>query len=145
VRKPNLQATAELLAALVGFFVISGLANAARDESARGGALVTLAVLLPYAALWLLVSLRLPHAQAGWRDLIPGSLLFAVGAEALHLFTAYVIGPQASSKEGTYGTLGVAAALLLGLFLLSRLAIASAVLNATLWRRRTRRAGGTAP
>ncbi len=145
VRKPNLQATAELLASLIGFFVISGLANAARDENAGGGALVTLAVLVPYAALWLFVSLRLPHAQAGWRDLIPGSLLFAVGAEALHLFTAYVIGPQAASKEGTYGALGVAAALLLGLFLLSRLAIASAVLNATLWRRRARQAGDAAP
>ena len=145
VRKPNLQATAELLAALVGFFVISGLANAARDRSAGGGVLVSLAVLVPYAALWLFVSLRLPHAQAGWRNLIPGSLLFAVGAEALHLFTAYVIGPQAASKEGTYGALGVAAALLLGLFLLSRLAIASAVLNATLWRRRARQVGGAAP
>ncbi len=145
VRKPNLRATAELLAALVGFFVISGLANAAREQTSGGGALVTLAALVPYAALWLLVSLRLPHGRAGWRDLIPGSLFFAVGAEALQLVTAYFIGPQAASKEGTYGALGVAAALLLGLFLLSRLAIASAVLNATLWRRRARRAGGVAP
>ena len=95
--------------------------------------------------VWLLVSLLLPHGQAGWRHLIPGSLFFAVGAEALHLVTAYFIGPQAANKEGTYGALGVAAALLLGLFLLSRLAIASAVLNATLWRRRERRAGGVAP
>lgn len=145
VRKPNLRATAELLAALIGFLLISGVANAARDRNAGGGLLVTLAVLVPYAALWLLVSLRLPHGQAGWLDLVPGSLLFAVGADALHLVTAYVIGPQAASKEGTYGALGVAAALLLGLFLLSRLAIASAVLNATLWRRRARRAHGDTP
>ena len=41
----------------------------------------------------------------------------------------------ALAKEGTYGALGVAAALLVGLFLISRLAVATAVLNATLSER----------
>jgi hypothetical protein len=40
--------------------------------------------------------------------------------------------------------MGAAAALLLGLFLLSRLVVAGAVLNATLWERK-RRAGAPAP
>ena len=35
--------------------------------------------------------------------------------------TAYVIAPFAESKQGTYGSLGLAAALLLDLFLMSRL------------------------
>ena len=48
---------------------------------------------------------------------------------------AYVIAPQAASKQGTYGSLGIAAALLLGLFLISRLITATAVLNAVLWNR----------
>ena len=85
------------------------------------------------------MSLRLPHGEASWRDLVPGALLFAVGVEGVHLVTAYFIAPQAADKQGTYGALGIAASLLLGLFLISRLVIAAAVTNATLWKRHTLR------
>ena len=96
-------------------------------------------VLLPifYTALWVLISKRLPHRDATWRDLVPGALVLGFGIEALHVVTAYVLAPYASSKQGTYGSLGIAAALLLGLFLISRLVVASAVVNATLVARRT--------
>ena len=39
-------------------------------------------------------------------------------------------------KQGTYGALGIAAAMLVGLFLISRLVVFAAVFNATLWERR---------
>ncbi len=94
-----------------------------------------------YAVLWLLVTLRLPHRNADWRGLLPGAVLFAAGGMLLATLTYYVIGPYASSREDTYGTLGLATALLLGLFLIARLVVASAVLNATLWERRPREAG----
>ncbi len=136
IPKPTLGATLKLLAALVGMLVISGLAGAARGSSFEGGLLVTLAIPLPYAALWLLISLRLPHRDATWQALIPGAILMGVGLEVVHVATAYFIAPQAASKQGTYGSLGIAAALLLGLFLISRLITATAVLNATLWNRR---------
>jgi uncharacterized BrkB/YihY/UPF0761 family membrane protein len=51
---------------------------------------------------------------------------------------AYFIAPYAITKQGTYGALGVAAALLLSLYFLSRLIVGAAVLNATLWERRAR-------
>ena len=54
----------------------------------------------------------------------------------LGLVTDYVIAPHASSKQGTYGALGLAAALLFGLFFITRLIVATAVVNATLWERR---------
>ena len=136
--KPTLWATAQLLAGLLGFFVISAFASAARARSSDGGVLVTLVVIIPYGALWVLISTRLPHHHAPWRALLPGALLFAVGIEVLSFVTAYIIAPQATSKQGTYGVLGLAAALLLALFLLSRLAIASASVNAILWKRHTR-------
>ena len=66
---------------------------------------------------------------------MPGALLCGLGIELLHVLTAYVLEPYAVAKEGTYGAMGAAAALLLGLFLLSRLIVAGAVLNATLWER----------
>ena len=95
-----------------------------RSRSSLDGLLLTLFILAPYGALWLLVSMRLPRR--------------AVGAELLNAISVYFIVPEAESKQGTYGALGVAAALLLGLFFLGRLVVATAVVNATLWERRHR-------
>lgn len=136
--KPTLLATAQLLVGLLGFFAISALGSAARARSSDGGVLVTLVIIIPYGALWLLISARLPHHHAPWRALLPGALLFAVGIVVLNFVTAYIIAPQATSKQSTYGALGLAAALLLALFLISRLVIASAATNAVLWERHTR-------
>jgi len=134
--KPTMLGTLRLLALLLCFPVAVGIASALRARSGAGGLVVTLFVLLPYAAVWLLVTVRLPHRTAAWTALIPGALLFAVGLEALHVFGAYVLAPYAIAKQGTYGALGTAAVLLLALFLVSRLMVAAAVLNATLWERR---------
>jgi uncharacterized BrkB/YihY/UPF0761 family membrane protein len=73
-----------------------------------------------------------------WKALIPGAVLFGVGAEVIAVVTTYVVGPYASSRESVYGVLGLAAALLLILFFVSRLIVATAVLNATLWPRQDR-------
>jgi uncharacterized BrkB/YihY/UPF0761 family membrane protein len=134
--KPTMLASLRLLALLLCFPVVAGLASAVRAWSGAGGLVVTLLALPPYAGLWLLVTIRLPHRTAAWTALIPGALLFAVGLEALHVIAAYVLAPYAIAKQGTYGALGIAAVLLLGLFLVSRLMVAGAVLNATLWERR---------
>ena len=133
--RPTLVATLRLLALLLSFSVVTALAGAVRAASSAPGVLVTLIAVVPYAGIWLLVSLRLPHRGADWRALLPGALLVGVGVEALHVFAAYFLAPYAIAKEGTYGALGVAAVLLLALFLLSRAAVAAAVLNVTLWER----------
>ena len=138
--RPTLGATLRLLGLLLGFGVVSLAASALRAWAPAPGLLLTLFLTLPYAVLWLLVSLQLPHGGTGWRAHVPGALLCGGGVELLHVFTAYVLEPYAVAKEGTYGAMGAAAALLLGLFLLSRLVVAGAVLNATLWERRARRA-----
>jgi uncharacterized BrkB/YihY/UPF0761 family membrane protein len=137
-RKPTLVATMQLLGTLILFFAISAAASTVRAHSGAAGVLATLAILVPYGVLWLVITSHLPHGEATWRALWPGAVVFAIGLEALHFVTAYYLGPEAESKQGTYGALGIAATLLLGLFLISRLTIAAAVLNATLWRRRTR-------
>ena len=134
--RPTVLATLRLLALLLGFSVVSLAASAFRQWAPGPGVLVTLLLMLPYAGLWLLVSLQLPHRSSDWKALVPGALLCGLGIELLHILTAYVLEPYAVAKEGTYGAMGAAAALLLGLFLLSRLIVAGAVLNATLWERR---------
>ena len=136
--KPKLVPALGLLAVFLCFGVVSAAASALRAWSTGPGALATLGALVPYAALWLLVTMRLPHRDAPWSALVPGAAVFALGFELLHAVVVYIITPWALAKQGTYGALGVAAALLVGLFLISRLMVAAAVVNATLWERRAR-------
>jgi uncharacterized BrkB/YihY/UPF0761 family membrane protein len=138
--KPTLAATLRLLVLLLGFSVVGTAASAMRAWSPGPGILVTLLAVVPAAALWLAITLLLPHRGARWRDLVPGALLGAAGLQLLHVLAAYVLAPYVVAKQGTYGALGAAAALLFGLFVVSRLVVASAVLNATLWERRARAA-----
>jgi uncharacterized BrkB/YihY/UPF0761 family membrane protein len=138
--KPRLVPTLLLLGVFLGFGIVSAAASAMRAQSRGLGLLATLLAVAPYAGLWVLVSDRLPHRGAPWAALIPGALVFGLGIEVLHAVIAYFITPYALAKQGTYGALGVAAALLLTLFLVSRLVVAAAVVNATLWERRTRSA-----
>jgi membrane protein len=140
--KPKLLASLRLLVLFLCFGVVSTLASAVRAWSTGPGVLATVVALVPYAGLWLLVTVRLPHRDAPWTALIPGAAVFAVGLELFHAVLVYVITPWALAKQGTYGALGVAAALLVGLFLISRLVVASAVFNATLWERENRRRDG---
>ncbi len=136
--KPTLVASLRLLVLLLSFPVASVVASTVRAWSPGVGLLASLVATLPYAGLWLLISIRLPHRAAAWTDLIPGALLFGFGIEVIQLVAAYFLAPYAIAKQGTYGALGVAAALLFALYLASRLAVSAAVLNATLWERRTR-------
>jgi uncharacterized BrkB/YihY/UPF0761 family membrane protein len=90
------------------------------------------------AALWLIISLELPHSDARWTDLIPGSLLYAIGFIGVLLWNIIVLGNLIQEKTSTYGALGTAATLLLAFFLYGRVIVAAAVLNATLYDRHRR-------
>jgi len=135
VAKPTLVATLIFLVYLLGGLLVTGLANWARATSGGLAAVGVIGALLAYGLIWILVTLRLPHRDAPWRALLPGAALFAVGLTAMHALAAFFLVPYVVSKGGTYGALGVAAGLLFGLYLLSRLMVYAAVVNATLWER----------
>jgi uncharacterized BrkB/YihY/UPF0761 family membrane protein len=107
--------------------------------------LVNVLVLVGYplgiGAIWLVMSHRFPHGTAGWRDLLPGAVLYGVGLLLIHIFNVYVLHRLHESRSSTYGTLGASAAVLLGLYFIGRLIVGTAVLNATLFERRIRRRG----
>jgi uncharacterized BrkB/YihY/UPF0761 family membrane protein len=84
---------------------------------------------------WLGLSMLLPRADANWRALVPGAVLFAIGHAVLQVATVYYFAPKLTRAPTLYGSLGSAATLLLWLFLVSRIVVASAFLNAALWRR----------
>jgi uncharacterized BrkB/YihY/UPF0761 family membrane protein len=135
-QKATLAATGRFLALLLGYFLVRELA--VHVESWTGSySLRTIAGLAGIFGWWLLVSLRLPHDNARWHALIPGALLMAVGLELVSDLGSYLIATRVNSGESAYGALGIAAGLLFGLYLVARLVVASAVLNATIWERRT--------
>lgn len=136
--KPTFLDAAKLLGVLVLYFLLAGLAGWARAHSPRAGLVATLLVIVGFAGLWLWTSMQLPHRDAGWVDLLPGAVTVGVGVGLVQVVGAYLFGPYALQKQGTYGALGLAAALLLGLWLLGRLLVGGAEINATLWERRRR-------
>ena len=133
--KPTVKASVILLAWILCLFILGGLAGWLRARAVGLGVVGTIAVAAGFAGVWLLISLRLPHRGVGWRALVPGALAFGLGLGVIQIFAAYLLAPYALAKQGTYGVLGVAAALLLGLFVLGRLIVVAAEINATLWKR----------
>ncbi len=122
-------------AAIVAFVAIAtGITSLRHQDEALSLILIPLSFAIS-AGCWLGLSLMLPHADANWRALLPGAALFAIGYAVLHIATQYYFAPKLARAPALYGSLGTAATLLLAIFLISRIIVASAFLNATLWRR----------
>jgi uncharacterized BrkB/YihY/UPF0761 family membrane protein len=123
-------------AALIAQLALGGAASWVREQTAVGGVVVGLVVSLVGAALWLWISWRLPHAEIPWTALIPGSVMVCAGLVGMHLATVYYFAGHLEHAGRLYGSLGVAATLLLWLYLVARLIVGGAFLNATLWYRK---------
>lgn len=123
-------------------FVVS--MSVADSVQARGGGLGFVALLVSTSipvALWLAVSSRLPHAGVGWRHLVPGALLVGIGAQAVQQLATLFLVPKLASATQLYGLLGIVATALFGFYLLARLIVAAATLNASVGEERSAVAG----
>ncbi|KAA9163597.1 hypothetical protein FPZ12_008790 [Amycolatopsis acidicola] len=94
--------------------------------------LVSVCTLVVFVLLGM-VMLRTGDSVSRW-EALPGALVFAVGLEGLRLIAAYFLPAKLSRASELYGTLGVAAALLVWLTLISRIVVVAHVLNAVLAR-----------
>jgi uncharacterized BrkB/YihY/UPF0761 family membrane protein len=124
-------------AAAVGFVESMAAVRWLRTETDVLGLIVTLALIVVPLAGWLVASRRLPHRGDGWLQLVPGAVLVAVGVQALHLFTTLFLGPKLTSATELYGALGIATTILFWLYIVGRLMIAGATLNASLHEQRS--------
>lgn len=127
--------------------VTTGLARQAREGADAAGWVVTvLLVFVIYLLIWIFACLLLPHAQgADWTAMVPGAVLFAFGAQVIHIVVVIWFVPRIDSATARYGALGIAILLLGGVYLIGRLIVAAAFLNATMWSRRQGREAPAAP
>jgi uncharacterized BrkB/YihY/UPF0761 family membrane protein len=137
------KALAVVLTAPIVIALVTGSSGWVRANAPQPiGVLVTLFAGLLLGAAWLWLSSRLP-AKRGvpWTTFLPGAVVFAVGIEALHIFTVYFLQTKLSNASELYGVLGLATTALFYLFLIGRGVIWAAELNAVVWDvRQARRA-----
>jgi membrane protein len=99
--------------------------------------LAVILLLLGFYVLVALLALRaLPHADAPTRALLPGALLISVAQQVLQLVVVLYLAPKLGRSPQVYGALGAATVVLLWLYILARLIVGAAFLNASLWHRR---------
>ena len=120
----------------LGAIVVGGATAWVRTRSSAMGLGATVVSVLLFAALWLVASMFLPHADAPWNALIPGAIVVGAGVQILHLITVYYISGKLKSSSQLYGALGSAAAVLLWMYFIGYIIVAAATVNATLWNRR---------
>ncbi|HEX2506319.1 MAG TPA: YhjD/YihY/BrkB family envelope integrity protein [Gaiellaceae bacterium] len=113
---------------------VPAAADRLRDAYEGPGLAVTFLSMGAFFGIWLWVSLQLPHADAPPRALIPGAAVFALAAQAMHLFIAFYLADKLERSSALYGGLGLAATSLFFLYLVGRLVVSAAILNAELWR-----------
>jgi uncharacterized BrkB/YihY/UPF0761 family membrane protein len=136
LRKPW-RAAGILIGVILSVMLIFSLVSRVREIRAGFGVIGMVSMLAVYAAAWFLVSLLLPHRRAPWTALLPGAAVFAFGVEILHLVTVYYLTRRVSTSTSLYGPVGAAISILLWAYLFGRLTVAAAVVNATLWNRKS--------
>lgn len=129
------RALAVVLTAPVVITLVTSGSGWVRANAARpAGVLATLGVGLLFGAAWLWLSTKLPaQPDVSWTAFLPGAIVFAVGIEALHIFTVYYLQTKLSNASELYGVLGLATTALFYLFLVGRGVIWAAELNAVVW------------
>ena len=97
----------------------------------------------PLAALWLWVSLHLPHRDAPWTALVPGALLVSIGFQVLHEAVGSFLVPKLEKSTSLYGSLGATTTFIFFIYLVAILVVLAAVLNSSLYDELSQRGDAT--
>ncbi len=111
----------------------TGATQFLREQLGGTGLLLTLLLLAFYIGCVLWIMDKLPHRGSSWRDQLPGAVLVGLGTQLIHLAVVLYLAPKIGRSSELYGALGAATVLLLWLYLVARLIVAAAFLNAALW------------
>jgi uncharacterized BrkB/YihY/UPF0761 family membrane protein len=132
-----------VIAIFNGLFVLYTLSSAGlawlREQLGTTAILATVLTLAVSTALALCAMWLLPRRATSVRELLPGALLVSVGVLLINVAVVFYFAPRLGRAEETYGAFGAAAAMLVWLYVISRLVTVAAFLNSTLWLRRHER------
>jgi hypothetical protein len=107
--------------------------------------LIVVGMLAINCGLYLVAFRALTPVEVAWRQLVPGSLLAAIGFTLLITVGAGLVQHQLRHSSATYGAFAAVIGLVLFLLLLSKLTLYAAELNPVLARRLWPRALPTCP
>jgi membrane protein len=121
---------------------LAGLANFSSEMFGAGSPITTAVAILSYvggviisAAVLALAFKLLSRAAHEWRDVVPGALAGALAFELLKAVGSTYLAAGTKGREGTFGAFAAAAGLLVVAFLISRITLLAAELNAVLAER----------
>jgi membrane protein len=117
-------------------FIGFGTRYIGHEVSGTWGVIALLAMFGVYAAVAGAALNLLPHGGASWTALLPGVLVIGVGMQLMHIVVAVYLAPRLAHSPSLYGSLGAATVIMLWLYLIARLFVSAAFLNATLWQRK---------
>ena len=83
--------------------------------------------------LWLWTFKVLSTRDIGWKSLLPGAVVGAIGLEILKVVGGIYVPKAVGSASALYGTLGIVFATLAWLLFFGRLIVYSAVVNVIRW------------
>jgi membrane protein len=129
---------------VTSLIIVSASTQYLREQYGGTGLWLTLSLFGFYLVVVVWVMDKLPHRSTSWRDLLPGALLVAFGTEVIHIVVVLYLVPKLGHSSELYGALGTSTVILLWLYLLARLLVAAAFLNAALWDHRTDGGSGSA-
>jgi uncharacterized BrkB/YihY/UPF0761 family membrane protein len=133
--RASLLASVSFTGVVVGLSFTPALLGAMGDVSFGLRVFGEVVLFLGLAALAWWGQTLLPHQPiASTRSLIPGAILFAVGIDAIRLFTEVYLAGRLGRVDDLYGSIGFATVFMLWLYVVSRIVVATFGLNAARWR-----------
>lgn len=119
---------------LLGSFALTAMMNFLPNLRLSGVAPAAVAVgVAVNLALWLWTMTALTNTAVGWRAMLPGAVLGAVGLEILKVVGSIYVPRVVASSSALYGSIGVVFAMLAWLLFFGRLVVYAAVLNVVRW------------
>ena len=144
LKKPTRAGLLAILAVLV-LVVLGTLVSRLQDRMGLLGIAPLLLAGGAVAGFWTVVQYHLPRADVHWTKLIPGSILVGSGVEVLNLVTVVWFSRYIENKSQTYGAIGAALAILLWAYILGRIIVSGAMLNAALYEQEERSTAQSSP
>lgn len=129
-RQKDVMITSLLFDGLWFFTIVAGVLAARLDRYFPGKIIISVVVhAVIISVAWFVVSSRLPDRRHSLADLIPGAVLFGTCMGLVILVGRVYLPARLEHSAAIYGSLGIAASILVWLLVIGQLVVASSLVN----------------